>query len=336
MTKSFIDNLKKLLRNKRNITIFPHKNPDGDAIGSCLALNHFLKKLGHNSNVISPNDYPDFLNWMPGIKNVLRYSSNKIFCEKLINESDIVFTLDFNSLKRVEILGDLIKKSKSTIVMIDHHENPEDFSDLTYSDSKIASTCEMTYNVLEKIKVDEIDWKIASCLYTGIITDTGSFKFPSTSSRTHLIVSKLLEKGINHTEIHQNIYDNFKKSRISLLSVTLSNLKILNPINTVYMTLTQKELKDNNFKKGDTEGFVNYGLSIKGVLLSIILIENSKEKIIKMSFRSKGDFDVNILARDYFNGGGHSNASGGVSYKNMDETIKYLISILNKFSNKLK
>ncbi len=336
MRKSFITNLKKLLENKKNITILPHKNPDGDAMGSCLALKLFLKKFGHNCNIISPNDYPDFLDWMPGISKVLKFSSNKIFCEKLIKESDIIFTLDFNSLKRVEIIGDLIKKTKSIIVMIDHHENPDDFSQLTYSDPKIASTCEMTYNVIEKIKIQELDSEIASCLYTGILTDTGSFKYPSTSSRTHLIVSRLLETGINHTEIHQNIYDNFKKSRISLLSIALSNLKILDHLNTVYITLTNKELKKNNFKKGDTEGFVNYGLSIKGIKLSIILIENSKEKIIKMSFRSKGDFNVNVLAKDYFNGGGHTNASGGASPRSMNDTIKYLIYVLNKNSNKLK
>ena len=335
MEKSFIRELKKTLNKTQNIVVIPHKNPDGDALGSCLALFHFLIKSGHNCNIISPSNYPEFLNWLPGQKAIIKYSSNNSLCEKIIDQCDVIFTLDFNSLNRIDILGDVVKKSSSIKVMIDHHENPDNYANLIYSNPKLGSTCEMIFNVIEELDFSLLDKSIAICIYTGIMTDSGSFRYPSTSSKTHLIISKLLSTGISHSSIYQNIYDIYSFDRISLLAKALSNIRKIEALNAVYLTLTQYELNENNFNKGDSEGFVNYGLSIKGMIFSTILIEHAKEKIIKMSFRSKGSFDVNKFARKYFNGGGHVNAAGGISYENINQTILDLVNATKKYSDQL-
>ena len=204
--------------------------------------------------------------------------------------------------------------------MIDHHEHPGDYASITYSDATKGSTCEMVYELISSLDHDQIDAAIATCIYTGIMTDTGSFRFPSTTARTHQIVGTIIEKGAQPHTIHQKIYDTYSFNRLQLLGTAINNLKKIDEIPVVYITLSQKELNQNNFKKGDTEGFVNYGLSLVGITLAVIMIENETEKIIKMSFRSKGSFDVNQFAKKYFNGGGHINAAGGVSYLNLDET----------------
>ena len=336
MDKKFILNLKRLLSVKQNIVIFPHKNPDGDALGASLALFHFLKTKGHKCNIISPSDYPDFLKWLPGQNKIIEYPSNKLICNKIISQSNLIFTLDFNSLSRINEIKDIVIGSKSKKILIDHHPNPDDYAELVYSDPTIGSTCEMIYNVIYEIDKNLINKDIASCLYTGIMTDSGSFKFPSTSSKTHYIVSDLLTKKINHSLIHQNIFDVNSFDKISLLSKTLANIKKVKNLNAVYAILTKNDLKNANYKKGDSEGFVNHGLSIKGIILSVILIEDSKEKYIKMSFRSKGSFDVNKFAKKYFNGGGHRNAAGGISFESIDKTKEMLISAIIKNNQKLK
>ena len=214
--------------------------------------------------------------------------------------------------------------------MIDHHENPANYAQISYSDSSIGSTCEMIYNLINGLNKTLIDEKIANCLYTGIMTDSGSFRFPSTTAKTHQVISTLIEKGANHSKIHQNIYDSYSLNRMQLLGTALINLKKIDSLPVVYMTLSQEELNQNNFKKGDTEGFVNYGLNLKGILFTVIMIENEQDKIIKMSFRSKGEFDVNQFAKKYFNGGGHVNAAGGISRLSLKETESKFLSVLEK------
>lgn len=325
MDKQLLSTFIKKLETPKKIVIIPHKNPDGDALGSCLALHFFLVKTGHSADVISPNEYPEFLNWMPGQENIINYSTANEKTVELIEKAEIIFTLDYNQLNRIGNLEPIVASSKAQKIMIDHHENPGDYADVTYSDASIGSTCEMVFELLHALNLIEIDKSIATCLYTGIMTDTGSFRFPSTTARTHQIVSSLIEKGAQPHSIHQNIYDTASFNRLRLLGTALNNLKKIEGLPVVYITLSQKELNQNKFKKGDTEGFVNYGLSLQGVLLSVIMIENESEKIIKMSFRSKGSVDVNQFARKYFNGGGHINAAGGKSDTSIEETVSHFI-----------
>ena len=328
MDKQLLEEFKKALITQKKIVIIPHKNPDGDALGSSLALQAFLTKTGHNSQIISPNEYPDFLDWMPGQKKIKKFSDALDESIQTIETADIIFTLDFNQLSRIDQLGPLVEKSNALKIMIDHHEHPGDYASITFSDSTKGSTCEMVYELISHLDSDQMDEAIASCLYTGIMTDTGSFRFPSTTARTHKVVSKLIENGAQPHLINQKIYDTNSINRLRLLSTALKNLKKIESTPVVYITLSQEELNQNKFKKGDTEGFVNYGLSLKGILLAVIMIENEAEKIIKMSFRSKGSFDVNKFAKKHFNGGGHINAAGGVSSLTLDETVEQFIKVI--------
>ena len=328
MDKQLLEKFKKALITQKKIVIIPHKNPDGDALGGSLALQAFLTKTGHNSQIISPNEYPEFLDWMPGQKKIKKFSDALDESIQTIETADIIFTLDFNQLSRIDQLGPFVEKSNALKIMIDHHEHPGDYASITFSDSTKGSTCEMVYELISHLDSDQMDEAIASCLYTGIMTDTGSFRFPSTTARTHKVVSKLIENGAQPHLINQKIYDTNSINRLRLLSTALKNLKKIESTPVVYITLSQEELNQNKFKKGDTEGFVNYGLSLKGILLAVIMIENEAEKIIKMSFRSKGSFDVNKFAKKHFNGGGHINAAGGVSSLTLDETVEQFIKVI--------
>ena len=331
MNKIKIKKLEELLSSPKKIIIIPHKNPDGDALGSCLALMHFLNLTSHNSTIISPNNYPNFLKWLPGEKSVIKFSEQEKLAKTIIKESSLIFVLDFNDLNRIGDLNKIIENSKSKKIMIDHHEKPKNFADLEFSYPKISSTCEIVYNILYNLNPSFINEETATCLYTGIMTDTGSFKYPSTTFKTHEIISKLINHGANGSEIHEKIYNEFSLNKLNLLSICLNNVIKVEKLPVIYMTLNQKELDKCYFKKGDTEGFVNYGLSVKGIKLSIILIENKDEKIIKMSFRSKGNFPVNLFAEKYFNGGGHTNAAGGLSGESLKKTISKLLLTLQDF-----
>jgi phosphoesterase RecJ-like protein len=336
MNKDDINSIKTLLSSPKAIVIIPHKNPDGDAIGSTLGLYHYLKQLHHKATIIAPNDYPDFLKWMPEEHSILKYDNQKEDCDVLIEKADIIFTLDFNALGRIGNMEDIVYNSKAKKIMIDHHQQPDDYATYMYSDVSMSSTCEMVYNFIEMLgDVDKINSDIATCLYTGIMTDTGSFRFPSTTSATHHIIGQLIEKGANNSEIHNQIYDTNSYARLQLLGRALSNLKVIPEYRTAYITLSQEELNAFNFKKGDTEGFVNYGLSLKGIIFAAIFIESHQDEIIKISLRSKGDFSVNELSRTHFNGGGHTNAAGGRSELNLKETIDKFISILPNYKQDL-
>ena len=330
MKDNLINEFDSLLKKSKNTLIIPHKNPDGDALGSSLALNFFLKKKGHNSLVISPNEYPSFLNWLPGQNKIINFSLNQKKVISLIDEADLILTLDYNDLSRTGEMESILTSAKIPFVMVDHHENPKSYADLTFSEPQISSTSEMVYDIISKLDHSKMDSNIATCLYTGMMTDTGSFRFPSTTSKTYLIASKLIDFGANHSKIHQNVYDNYTFNRIRLLGTCLSNLKKIKNLPVVYTFLSQEDLHINNFKKGDTEGFVNYGLSLKNISLSVIMIEDKLQNLIKMSFRSKGNFSVNKFAKIYFNGGGHHNAAGGTSLKSLKETEKIFMNAIQE------
>ncbi|MEM8848341.1 MAG: DHH family phosphoesterase [Bacteroidota bacterium] len=268
---------------------------------------------------------------------LLNYEKSPNKCKKAFDEATLIFTLDFNDFSRTGALQGLLQESTAHFIMIDHHQQPSDYAKVTYSDVSMSSTCEMVYNFIMYLdEGDKINTSIATNLYTGIMTDTGSFKYRSTSSKTHRIVADLIDKGAENMEIHKQVFDTNSPSRLHLLGVALKNMIILKEYATAYITLSQEELDANNFKKGDTEGFVNYGLTLEGIVFAVIFIENREEGIIKMSFRSVGDFSVNEFARSHFNGGGHTNAAGGRSEFSLKETINKFHTVLSDYKNQLK
>ena len=338
MTTQEIKEIKEFLATKKEIVLVPHKNPDGDAIGASLAMYLFLRKKGHKVKVVAPNDYPEFLKWLPGSDEVLKFDMQNRQSKDAIHTADMIFLLDFNMLNRV---GDDMEKTletfKGPFTMIDHHQEPATIAKFLYSDTTICSTCQMVYHFIDMLDdLTLIDDKIATCIYTGILTDTGSFRFASTTSTTHRIVAELIDKGADNSRIHNNVYDTNSFNRLQLLGKALSNMVVIEEFATAYITLSQEELDQFNFQKGDTEGVVNYALSVVGVNLAAIFIEDLNNKIIKISLRSKGAFSVNQFARKYFNGGGHDNAAGGRSDVSMDSTISKFLSCLPKYKQALK
>lgn len=337
MQKEEYLSLQKELQAPKNIVIVPHKSPDGDAVGSITALYGYLKKTGHSVSMISPNDFPDFLRWMENSDEIINYEMNRDQADDLIEKADLIFILDHNAFHRTGDMETPLSASDATFVMIDHHQQPDKFAKYMYSDVSMSSTCEMVYHFLKKLDaLDSIDAAMASSLYTGILTDTGSFKYRSTTSTTLRVAADLVDMGADSEQINRRIYDVNTPTRMKLLGVALSNLTILQKYRTAYITLTQKELDDNNFQKGDTEGFVNYALSLDEVVFAQIFIEKADESIIKTSLRSKGDFDVNQIAREHWNGGGHKNAAGGRSDLSMEETINKLMIILPRYEEDLQ
>ena len=329
MNEIAITTAKELLAGTKKIAIIPHRSPDGDAMGSTLALYHFLLKLNHQPVVISPNDFPNFLAWMPGSENVLVYENDRANCSQILKDAELVFTLDFNALHRTGEMEHVLNKLTAPFIMIDHHQKPDTFATVTYSDTSFGSTCEMIYNFICYLDQTElIDKTIGTCIYTGIMTDSGSFRFPSTTSKTHRVVANLIDLGVRNSDIHNDVFDANPYSRLQLLGRALQNLKLLPNHKTSYITLSQKELDEFNYEKGDTEGIVNYGLTIKGIHFAAIFIEHRDENIIKISFRSQGSFDVNQFAREHFQGGGHINAAGGKSYDTLENTINKFEKII--------
>ncbi|WP_299799096.1 bifunctional oligoribonuclease/PAP phosphatase NrnA [uncultured Maribacter sp.] len=337
MNLEHLNELKKLLSSPKKIAIIPHKNPDGDAIGSTLALWHYLVNTGHTASIVAPNDYPKFLKWMPGSDKILNFEKENSQSKSCINKADIIFTLDFNHLGRVGQMSDILESAKATFVMVDHHQEPSDYAKIMYSDVKMSSTCEMVYVLINQLgDENSITPEMANCIYTGIMTDTGSFKFAATTSNTHRVIAELMDKGAEGTEIHHRIYDTNSPSRLHLLGCALKNMVILEEYSTAYITMSQDELDTYNYQKGDTEGFVNYGLTLDGIKFAVIFIENKEEGIYKISFRSVGEFSVNDFARKHFSGGGHTNAAGGKSDDNLEETISKFTSLLPLYKNQLQ
>ncbi|WP_299053121.1 bifunctional oligoribonuclease/PAP phosphatase NrnA [uncultured Polaribacter sp.] len=329
--------LKTFLAKPRNIVVVGHRNPDGDAMGSTLALKHYFDKKGHKATVVVPNEYPDFLHWLPGSNTTYRFDWQNNQSVKAIDNSDIIFLLDFNTLHRVGAdMQNTLEKYPNDFAMIDHHQQPDDVTYM-YSDVSVCATSQMVYQFIEMNNdLGLIDAAIATCLYTGIMTDTGSFRYRSTTSKTHRIIADLIDKGAKNDKIHSNVYDANSYNRLLLLGQALSNLQILPSYNTAYITLSSEEKKRFDFKKGDTEGVVNYALSLKGIVFAAIFIEDAEQKIVKISFRSKGSFSVNNFSRNHFSGGGHDNAAGGKSEISMPETVTKFVTLLPTYLTELK
>ncbi|WP_299103874.1 bifunctional oligoribonuclease/PAP phosphatase NrnA [uncultured Tenacibaculum sp.] len=323
------EELREFLAKPRNIVVIGHKNPDGDAVGSTLGLKHYLDKKGHTVQVLMPNEYPDFLHWIPGSETVKRFDRQNNQSVKALGRSEIIFLLDFNALHRVgDDMQNTLVKYEHDFALIDHHQQPDDFAYM-YSDTSMSSTCQMVYKFIDMMgDVDMIDKNIATCLYTGIMTDTGSFRFRSTTSETHRIIADLIDKGAENDRIHSNVSDANSYNRLLLLGQALSNLNILPEYKTAFISLSQDEKDKFNYEKGDTEGVVNYALSLKGIVFGVIFIEDREQGIVKISFRSKGVFSVNQFARKYFNGGGHDNAAGGRSRESLEDTIEKFKTLL--------
>lgn len=325
--------LKNLLSTKQNVVITTHVNPDGDAIGSSVALLNFLIKMGHDVSVIVPNDYPDFLKWMKNDELIINYSNSKNESQEKIKNASLIFCLDFNNLNRINELGDYISDSKAKKVLIDHHLDPIDFYDFKIHDVKASATAELVYNFLIELDSNAVDKDISEALYTGILTDTGSFKF-SMSPKVHKIVSDLMIRGVDIGFINNKIYDSNSLDKLKLIGYALSEkLEVISNGNAAYIVLSRKDLKDHNFKKGDTEGLVNYALSISNVNMAVLIIE-TKERI-KFSFRSIGQFSVNEFAKKYFNGGGHKNAAGGSLEDKLSVALEKFLKDISKYSKDL-
>ncbi|MCG2791985.1 MAG: bifunctional oligoribonuclease/PAP phosphatase NrnA [Weeksellaceae bacterium] len=320
-TAKEISEINALLVPENNIVIVTHHNPDGDAIGSTLGLKHYLKTKGIDATVIVPNDFPKFLKWMPEAKKIVIGEYKRKAAGEAIYNADVIFCLDFNSPTRIGLLGDWVTKAKAKKILIDHHQMPDKF-DYVYSDVTIPATCQMVYHFIQANHDEKsVNLDIAQCLYTGIMTDTGGFRYRSTSASTHRIVADLIEKGADPAFISSNTWDTNTISRLHLLSLVLSRIELTKEGKVAILWLKRSELKEYGFDKGDTEGFVNYGLSVIGTKMAAFFMEDLYEDFIKISFRSKDSVDTNQFARKYFNGGGHINAAGGKYFKSIEETI---------------
>lgn len=329
--------LKMILDSPQRVAITTHHKPDADALGSSLALEMYLRKKGHTVQVISPSDYPAFLNWMPGQSEVICFDKNKPAdpISKSFAEADVIFCLDFNNLDRIFDLGKWVLESPAIKIMIDHHLQPEAFANFQIWNTKAAATAELVYDFICLLGEHSlIDLPIAECIYAGILTDTGSFRHPSTTRSIHLIVADLLRIGVNPSRIHKLVYDNNNLNRLRFLGFVLKDkLEVIPELNAAIISISKEETKQYQVDTGDTEGIVNYALSIKGIVLGIVIIDRTD--MVKLSFRSVGDFDVNQFARAYFEGGGHKNAAGGKSNLNLEETISSVKKAVQDNKNQL-
>lgn len=326
-----------LLKQAKKIVITTHQKPDGDAMGAALGLYHFLHKLEHNVTVISPTNWAVFLNWLPGCDQVIDYGAKREEAEKIIAEAEILFCLDFNILHRTKHMEQVLTEARCIKVLIDHHQQPQvEAFDYGVSDVSKSSTCEMVYDfIVESPYKSYLNKDIATCLFTGIMTDTGSFRFSSATANVHRVIADLKGCGIDHTTIFENVYDNFSESRLRFIGNALLNrLEVMYEYNTAMMAIPKRDLIKYEIKTGDTEGLVNYLLTIEGIKLGALLIDRTEER--KWSFRSKGNFDVNAFARAHFEGGGHKNAAGGRSSENMEQNVKKFKEVLKQYEQQLQ
>lgn len=331
--QSKIDHFNKWFERADKIVIVSHVSPDGDAIGSSLGLYHFLDSQDKNVTVIVPNAFPDFLKWMPGAKDVLRYDRYKEFADKLIAEADVICCLDFNAIKRIEAMGDAVLASPARKIMVDHHPFPEDFCSIVISHPEISSTSELVFRLICRMGYfEDISKEGAECIYTGMMTDTGGFTYNSNDREIYFIISELLSKGIDKDEIYRKVYNTYSESRLRLMGYILySKMKVYSEYNAAMISLTKDEQGQFNYVKGDSEGFVNIPLSIKNVCFTAFFREDTEMDMIKISLRSVGDFPCNKVAAEFFNGGGHLNASGGEFQGTMEEAIDLFEQALVKY-----
>lgn len=331
-----IKSLKSFLAEPRRIAIVTHWSPDGDAMGSSLGLHNYLIKCGHHSTVVVPNEYPEFLNWMKGNDTVVVAEKHMKKAQDVLKNAEMIFCLDFNDLSRINSLGEFIKTLGIPLVMIDHHPKPTPFANYALHKVSASSTCELIYEFIQAMKgLHCIDKEIAECLYAGIMTDTGSFRFPSSTAFTHKVTAELIKKGAEHSLVHNRIYDDNTQDRLRLLGYTLSEkLQVIPELHTAFFTLTNEEHDRFHYKKGDTEGLVNYALTIRGIVFAVFFAERDGK--VKCSFRSKGNFDVNLFARANFSGGGHKNAAGGASDEKLEDVVKKFKTVLPAYTEQLK
>jgi phosphoesterase RecJ-like protein len=334
LSKTDLTELKALLSSPKRIAIVSHKSPDGDAIGSSLGLYHYLISKGHKVEVIMPNDYPTFLKWMPGTDKVVIHEGNEANAEGLVNGAEVLFCLDFNTPNRAYGLEEVIQRSENVKVMIDHHPQPDGFVDFMLSDTSSCSTAQLIHRFAEMMGDKIPNKESGECLYAGIMTDSGSFRFPSTTAETHRIVADLMDLGVDNAEVYNLVNNTSSEHRLRLLGYCIDDkLSVISEYGTAFISLSMEEKKRFHFQQGDTEGTVNYPLSIEGVNFSAIFIES--DDMVKISFRSIGEFDVNDFARTNFNGGGHRNAAGGRSDLSLQETIEKFVALLPTYADKL-
>lgn len=323
------------LAQPRQIVITTHHKPDGDAIGSSLGLYNAWKQLGHRIQVITPNDYGENLHWMAGDELVIEYEKSPELAQKALADAELVVCLDFNDLKRINEMGDIIQQNGTPVLLIDHHLDPPGFEDYSYHDITASSTCELVYRFLVRMGWQHtVNADVASALYTGIMTDTGSFRFPSTTPLVHRIVADLIEAGANNGSIHQLVFDQMGENVLRFMGHCFTQkLKIIPAYKTAYITVSAQELIDFDIQTGETEGLVNYALNLKGIRFAALIIDRSK--LVKMSFRSKGQIPANAFAREWFAGGGHRNAAGGQSTLSLDATEERFLTALTIFKDKI-
>jgi len=331
-----ITSIKQILAGaKLNVVIVPHENPDGDAIGSAIGFAEILADFGHTVNIVTPNDYPDFLKWFASEVNIINYDSNKKEGKAAFKKADILITLDFNEASRSGKLEKKLLEFSNPKILIDHHPYPTNFCDFMVSEPQYSSTAELIFDVVNKIGLESnITQNAAEALYTGILTDTGAFNHNTSRPNTFKVVSELMKFGIDTEKIQSGVYHNFSANRMKLLGYCLNEKMVVYPeYRAAVITISKEELEQFDFKPGDTEGFVNYPLSIKNIVFSAIFIE--KKELVKASFRSKGNFPTNQFAKENFNGGGHLNASGGESKLSLKETFEKFTQLLPEFKHLL-
>ncbi|MHC1773935.1 MAG: bifunctional oligoribonuclease/PAP phosphatase NrnA [Lentimicrobium sp.] len=325
----------RLLEVPSEVVVTSHYNPDGDALGSTLALSMYLKKKGHKVSMILPNDFPDFLQWMPGVEDILIYFHKSRTADELIANASIIFCLDYNAIPRVNLFSDRLFEAKATKILIDHHLQPENHFDYSFSVIKTSSTSELVYDFIESMDdLSLLNTDMSVCLYVGIMTDTGSFSFACNYPHTFEVVSKLVQKGVDTEQVHRLVYDTYSEGRMRLLGFCLSErMIVLHDSATAYIWLSKADMERFGFKPGDTEGVVNYALSIKDISFAALFTEKSDR--IRISFRSKGDFSVNNFAREHYQGGGHRNAAGGDSFEPMEKTLSGFGDLLAVYKDDL-
>ncbi len=322
----------------RRVVITAHHHPDADALGSSLALAHFLQKQNHEVQIILPSEFPGFLDWMPGSQDAIVYTpDHEAYCRQKMQEAEIIFSLDFSTYHRLRALESLYREveKQARICLIDHHRDPEMESDFMLWSTQASSTAELIYDLIEMCGgTDDIDIPIGECIYAGIVTDTSSFKHPSTTKRVHLIAADLIDRGVDTSRIQGLIYDNNSENRMRFLGFALKDkLRVLKELRTAYFVISAEELQRFDNQLGDTEGLVNYALSIQGVVLAATIIE--RHDCIRLSFRSTGDFSVNDFARKHFSGGGHKNAAGGNCDLTLQEVEKKFVDLLAQYQPQL-
>lgn len=326
-TQHNLDQLAALLATPKNIVITAHANPDGDALGSSLGLYHYLKKQGHRLTIIMPTEMPQFLNWMKDFDKILVYENTRSFSKQLVKDADIIFSLDYNSLSRIEQMQSIVKDSKAYKAMIDHHLEPQDFCQAMFSDTTASSTCELIYRFIELLEEkDKLDTDILNALYVGILTDTGGLRY-ATSPRLFRIVADMLERGVDNNKLTDLVFNAYTIKRFNLLGFCIAQrLEFLEDCNTGIIALSQADHKEYNIRRGDLEGVVNFILKIRKIRCAVLIAE--RHDIVKMSMRSKGDFSVQEVCSKYFNGGGHRNASGGAAKKPFQEVIEEFRTVI--------